>query len=394
MCNKSIMQAVLGFIILFCSTGCGVLVPYLYDAGKLDDRLAVMMPKDQVLNKLGKPDRVVQDNGQQIVWEYRLYAKDEWKAYLIHCPFHPFCYFPAEPSSPYYVALHDDQLCMWGTPDVVRTLAWKICGVGATTQGISPVSGERPDSGFQVSVVPVFMPPLLSSAIQRLAVIPLDGPADDRVTSWLDLTLNFLRSRHPQLVLVEREALQAITQEVGIQYTGRVDDDTTVRIGKLVGADSLLTYRLTVPEGNVPASASFELRLLSVESGTTLFRQITTATGALTEKKAVAALSEKPDQFARGFVIEEATAYGLAALIASFGDNPLGIVPDQTWPREGVKVLGLLQGGPAHRAGLKPGDRILAFNGRPVRNWTEPFSLPALLSVERDGQIVERSLSN
>jgi hypothetical protein len=389
-----VVRIALSLVLLACATGCGVIVPYMYDAGKLDDRLAVAMSREQVLKSIGRPDRVVQDGGRQLVWEYRLYAKDEWKAYLIHCPVHPFCYFPAEPPSPYYVALQDDQLCMWGTMEVVRTLAWKICGTGPTAPYRPRVGDDRPDGRLQIFVIPVFMPPALSSSVQRLAVVPPDGIADDLVTSWLDLTLNFLRSRRPRLVLVEREALQSVMHEVGIQYSGRVDDDTTVRIGKLVGADSLLLYRLTAPAETVPVTASFELRLITVENGTTLFRQITTATGTLATRKAVPASINRSDRLARRLVIEETTAYGLAALLAAFGENPLGIVPDHTWTREGVKVLGLLDGGPAYLAGLKPGDRILACNGRAVQNWTEPISLPALLSVERDGQILEKSTGN
>jgi hypothetical protein len=56
-------------------SGCGVVLPYMYDAGKLEDRLAVSTPKEQVLKSFGKPDRVVQDDGRQAIWEYRLYPK-------------------------------------------------------------------------------------------------------------------------------------------------------------------------------------------------------------------------------------------------------------------------------------------------------------------------------
>ena len=381
-------RLVLCLFSLLVLPGCGVVFPYMYDAGKLDDRLTVSMSKEQVVKKVGKPDRVVQDDGRQAIWEYRLYAKSEWVGYLVHCPFHFFCYFPAQPPSSYYLALQDNRLCMWGTPDVVRTLAGTVCV--KDTKGVA-VQGSRDATmrGVKIVVIPVFMPPPIATPVRRLAVIPLAGAADDRLTSWLDLTLNFLRSRHPGLVLVEREDLRTILDETGMQYTGQTDDETTVRVGKLSGADSLLTYRLSVSSSSGPTSASLDLRLLNVENGTTLFRQITTATAILDPSSVGSSWRDQSRQLGARLVVEEAAAYGFAALEAAFRDNPLGVVPDHTWPREGLKLVGLLQGSPAYHAGLREGDRIVGYNSRPLRNWADPIALPSLLTVERNGDQLE-----
>ena len=390
--RKSALQRILVCLMLLLPvSGCGVVLPYMYDAGKLEDRLAVLMPREQVLKNLGKPDRVVRDDGQQAIWEYGLYPKGEWVGYLFHCPFFPNCYFPAEPANIYYVVLQENQLCMWGTPDVVRTLAWKVCGKATRAEGSRPIKALVRRE-LQVSVIPVFMPPTISPLPQRLAVLPVAGTTDDRVISWLDLTLNFLRTRHRELVLVEREDLRRVLDEVGIQYTGRVDEDTTIRVGKLVGADSLLTYRLAISGTGEPMSASFELRLLKVESGLTVFRQIASSTDSHSVPEAATSRPSESYPIARRLVVEEAAAYGLAALAAAFGDNPLGVVADYSWPGEGVQLLGLLQGGPAFRAGLKPGDQILALNGQPLGNWTDPISLPLRVTVERDGVRLEMSV--
>jgi len=384
-------RALVCLMLLLSVSGCGVFLPYMYDAGKLEDRLAVSTPKEQVLKNLGEPDRVVQDDGQQAIWEYRLYPKGEWVGYLFHCPFFPNCYFPGEPAQPYYLVLRENQLCMWGTPDVVRTLAWKVCGKATRLEGSQPIKALV-RRGLQVSVIPVFMPPTISPLPQRLAVLPLTGTTDDRVISWLDLTLNFLRTRHRELVLVEREDLRTVLDEVGIQYTGRVDEDTTIRVGKLVGADSLLTYRLTISGTGEPMSASFELRLLTVERGITVFRQIASSTISPSAAEVATGRLYESYPLARRLVVEEAAAYGLAALAAAFGDNPLGVVADHSWPGEGVKLLGLFQGGPAFLAGLKPGDQILALNGQPLGSWTDPISLPLHVTVERDGVRLEISV--
>lgn len=385
-CGENIMtRAGLLFPLLLSLTGCGVVLPFLYDAQKLDDRLSHSMPKEQVLQKLGKPHQIVQDDGTLALWEYRLYPKGEWLGYLVHCPFHLNCYFPAESSAPYYVALRDDRLCLWGTPTVVRTLVWRACGgaIGAS----SDLFRNKLRRNVKTSVIPVFMPSLIAAPIYRLAVIPLAGSGEERLASWLDFTLGFLRSRHPQLTLVEREALRPVLEEIDRQYAGGFEDETVVGVGRLVGADSLLAYRLLLTtERSGVVSSSLELRLLRVESGATLFRQITTATVLPLPSGVAGSWLPVPESLAKHVAVEEAAAYGFAALTAAFGDNPLGIIPDLTWSRQGLKVLGLLQGGPASRAGLQEGDQILAYNGRELRSWTEPISVPALLSVERDGQ--------
>lgn len=361
-------------------SGCGVVLPYLHDAETLDKHLAVSMSRADVLKQLGKPYAVVLENEHQAIWEYRLYADRQWLGYLIHCPFFPNCYMPAEPAVPYYVAFRNDELCLWGTPRVVRTLIRKACLSESATER-SPFDGSARNGGLQVSTVPVFMPPPIVPLPTRLAILPIRRDADDRLVSWLDLTLNFLRSRHPSLVLVEREDLQAVFDELITQYSGRVDEETAARVGRLTGADSLLLYRLSIVETGLAVSASFELRMVRIENGTNLFRQIATATAGI-PPGSEGSFAFKT--FARQSAVEQAAAYGLASLAAAFGDNPLGIVPDHSWSDKGVKLIGLLEGGPASRSGLKPGDRIMAADGMPFEYWAERIAAPAALTIERD----------
>lgn len=365
-------------------SGCGVFLPYLYDAGALDDRLAVSMSRTNVVKHLGKPYAVVQKTEQRVIWEYRFYAKREWLGYLIHCPFDPYCYIPGEAPEPYYVAFWNDQLCLWGSPFVVMSLVRKVCPSESTIG--RPSFGNGP----QVSAVPVFMPPRVVPLPVRLAILPMSGNADNRLASWLDFTLNFLRSRHPSLVFVEREDLQVIFDEMLDQYSGRVSEETAVRVGRLTGADSLLLYRLNTPDTNWDVSASFELRMVSMETGTTLFRQIVTATASIPPRSGnTKEGNSSAKTLARQLAVQQAAAYALASLAAAFGDNPLGIVPDHSWTDGGVKLIGLLEGGLAARAGLKPGDRIVAADGVSFGYWAEDIAVPTALTVERDRAMLD-----
>ncbi|HKT34345.1 MAG TPA: PDZ domain-containing protein [Nitrospira sp.] len=376
------IPVLVSLLLLTVLPACGVLVPYFNDAQILQDRLIVSMPRDQVLRRLGRPDRIVRDGGRQTIWEYRLYPKGEWTAYLIHCPFFPNCYFPAERGHPYHVVLQDDQLCLWGTPNVVEPLLGVLCDSEQSDRRVQTATS-------QTSVVPVFMPPPIVPLPERLAIVPGDPYVDSGVKAWLDLTLNFLRTRHPQLVLVEREDLRAILDEMGFQYTGHLDEETTIRLGRLTGADSLLIYRCIVQE-NSRRSAAFELRVLNVENGTTVFRQTTSAshTPLLATTQPVE-LYANTDVGHQHLVLEQAAAYGLAAFTAAFGDNPLGLVYDYRWTGQGIKVIDVLQGGPGFRAGLKRGDEILESNKETLRNWTDFLSVPASLTVKREALPVE-----
>jgi predicted metalloprotease with PDZ domain len=191
---------------------------------------------------------------------------------------------------------------------------------------------------------------------------------------------------------VEREDLQPILDEIGFQYTGQLDEETTIRLGRLTGADSLLIYR-GIQQETSPGSAAFELRVLKVESGTTVFRQMVSATHSpLIAATQPVGLQAKSDFRPRHLVLEQTAAYGLASLTAAFGDNPLGLVYDYTWTGKGIKVIDVLQGGPGSRAGVRRGDEILQVNQELVRNWTDSFSLPADLTVKREGAPMELSV--
>lgn len=506
--NHSMKKAI---VLLLCAalSGCGAVYSYVNNEDKLDDRLRVPMTKKEVLAELGKADNVLRDDGRTIVWEYKLYSRHAWVAEIVSCPFAVFSggciFYPwgsvvfSEYPKKQYAMLIDDNLCRWGNWSVISTR--KTC----MEPSVAKVAPSQPSSGQEaekqstqeikeeyledyITVTPVFLPPPIVVPVSRLAVIPLAESASGNVAVLLDTALNILRTRHPQLVLVERD-LQPVLDELHLQYSGRVDDETAVRVGRLTGVDTILVYRIdpmpavtseTASASTVP-DASFEIRLIQVESGHVLFRQTAIAVVDLprpetpatsyakqhdeAKRKARAELRARgldegylfemvkvatewskadpqwvqrvpiaeqiprvadevarriragtarrgtitgwPDQGealtrqVQRMALEDAASYVLAALGAAFGDNPLGMVPrllggmdpNTTETNPHVVVYGVLQGGLAHMAGLRKGDHILAVNGQPFPTWTTPISLPAILTIEREGKRQEMSVT-
>ena len=153
---------------------------------------------------------------------------------------------------------------------------------------------EPPSWSGEISIIPVVMPVPVSPFPERLAVVAESTTSGHPFLAWLDVALNFLRKRHPAMVIMERDASQFITNEASSQYSGRFDEESTVRMGRLVGADTLLTYRLEpFPEETLEIrakhggdiSGEVEMRLLHVESGLTTFRQSGVATVKIASPK-------------------------------------------------------------------------------------------------------------
>ena len=254
---------------------------------------------------------------------------------------------------------------------------------------------ERPPWSGEASVIPVGMPVPVSPFPERLAIVAESPTYYQPFIAWLDLALNFLRKRHPAMVIMERDANQFLTNEAVSQYSGRFDEESTIRVGRLLGADTLLTYRVgPITEENLEAfakqggdiSGEVEMRLLHMESGLTTFRQLAVATVKLAGRKEGMTWPEDLVRLAHRKAVKKATSYVLAGLVAAFGDNPLGLVPSLATPGEGVLVEGVLNGGPADRGDLRKGDRILMIDGHPLLDWTTRISLPATLTIERDGK--------
>ncbi|MEW6542345.1 MAG: CsgG/HfaB family protein [Nitrospirota bacterium] len=73
-------------------------------------------------------------------------------------------------------------------------------------------------------------------------------------------------ARVPNVMVVQRERLEEVVREQAFQLSGRVADESAVRIGRLAGATVLVTGSVTLAEGLLRMDA----QLLGVEEGTVL----------------------------------------------------------------------------------------------------------------------------
>lgn len=257
------------------------------------------------------------------------------------------------------------------------------------------------DSRMKITaeVFPVLMPSTISKAINRIAVLSLSESIGTDLPAQLDYTIAVIRAHRPEIVFVERESLDKVTEELKLQYSGRVDDETSKRVGKMVGADTLLLYRILpfdkaraslVQSDGGTVSGGIEVNLIQVETGASLFRQTVTAKTFFPPPNKGASWREEGMIRAHGIASEEAAAYGFSALGASLGVNPLGIVP---FVEPGM-VMDLLSASPAEAAGFKKRDKIVSVNNRQFHSWTDRIDLPATVTILREGKELQLFVSS
>lgn len=278
-----------------------------------------------------------------------------------------------------------------------RVTSLKVLGKDSVLLATSPAA--PPPTVVMPPVIPTVTPVLMPQPIavfpQRLAVIVPQGPNTSFILSGLDLTVAYLRTFHPAMTFVERDNLAPVTQELILQHTGRFQDDTMARIGGWKGADSLLIVQIEQPPADQLRSAtlrggevahSVEIRLAEVETGLLLFRQTTLSRAQIPPPSDRQIWPDQLLEDARRETLRVAYTHSLAALAAAFGDNPLGLVPDMASRSGGIRLLGLLHGGPGQMAGLQQNDRILEVDGVPYRSVTQRITLPAKLLIERGNE--------
>ena len=348
---------------------------------------------EEVREIVGKPDstRSTAISGTPYeIWIYKQTTAKDKRGYVVETFISlgfitGFGLVPVDASEQHYIVFEGGKVVSWDS--LPGHLSKQSTGqIEARTQSFNIMNN--------MTVSPVLMPAQVPSSVQRLAVIPLSKITDNEVPAYVDFAVNLIRQRQAKLVLVERETIGKLLDEMTIQHSGQVDDELTVRLGKMVGATTLLTYNvepfdrvqilpITLNGGLV--SRTVEFRLVDVEKGVALFRQVVTASVSYPYPASGATWTEEGVTRASKLTIEVAGAYGLAALVAAFGENHVGIVPSLNI-KDSFMVLGVLEGSPVQIAGVRRGDKILSVNGQPMRSWVDPIPLPATLTVEREGR--------
>jgi hypothetical protein len=95
-----------------------------------------------------------------------------------------------------------------------------------------------------------------------------------------------LKKQRSWIKIVERRNIEPLTDEQRLQVSGRVADDSAVRVGKLLGADSMVLFRIEVPSWRDRMLARFygrmppvvvSSKIISVENGEVLYHDLVTA---------------------------------------------------------------------------------------------------------------------
>jgi hypothetical protein len=124
--------------------------------------------------------------------------------------------------------------------------------------------------------------------VRRLAVWYPNTSEEDVAYGYsrLEQAAFQLKEQRSWIKIVDRQNLQSLTEEQRLQVSGRVADDSVVRVGKWLGADSMVLFRIDASarlerllarfHGKMPPVV-VSIKIISVESGEVLYHDIVTA---------------------------------------------------------------------------------------------------------------------
>lgn len=350
------------FVAALLSSHCGVGYTIYKSESKLD-RLAVPMTKAQVLDEIGRPDRILRDDGRMLVWEYSLTTRNQWLYELGLCPIsvwiggcviYPFTNIALERQREYpqHVVLVNEELCTWGPPVAILQRR-KSCEVAGVPHGRPGTGSGRPEP------VITGLGPISRETIDRYRTMAVmlfeDGPnapgSGSRVagivtTLLLDLDMN----------MVERAKLDEVLKEQVIQLT-HADDANVLKVGKLVGAHAIIVGGVQQWEQHEQArtsSVSLSLRMIDVETGQLLFN----GEGHLTDPT-----RDDAESAARLIVHHILARFG--SQTGLLGSGRIGVNWEllESGGSRYYAVRELRSGLPAEKAGLHVGDQVVGCNG-------------------------------
>ena len=370
----------LAILVVACS-GCGVLYTVVKSESKLD-RLSVPMTKAEVIDRIGRPDRVLRDDGRLLVWEYSLTARKQWLYELALCPisvwifgcvFYPFTNIALEHHReyPHHIVLVNDELCAWGTPAAILQRRRACASSGTAALGSGGMRG-RPEP------VVAGAGPINRDTIDRyrtMAVMSFEDAqgvqgSGSRVagivtTLLLDLDVN----------VVERTELEEVFKEQVVQLQ-HADDADVLKVGKLVGAQAIVVGEVQQWErtdGEQVSRVSLALRMIDVESGVVLFNG---------EGYGSDATADDPEGLARVIAHRILARFGSQTGLLGSGQIGVNWELQESAGARYYLVRELRGGWPADKAGLKVGDRIVACNGAVLSSVPSEREAKRLCQVE------------
>ncbi|MFH1540653.1 MAG: tetratricopeptide repeat protein [Elusimicrobiota bacterium] len=96
---------------------------------------------------------------------------------------------------------------------------------------------------------------------KNIAVIPFQNITGDKEKNWIGAgfseTLTTKLVKVSEITVLERENLSKILEEINFQYTGAVDENTAVKMGKMYGADVMIFGSFQVMGDKLRITARF-----------------------------------------------------------------------------------------------------------------------------------------
>jgi len=363
-----VVKLAVSLIIAQSLTGCGLIYTVVNSESKLD-RLSLPMTKTQVVEEIGRPDRILRDDGRVLVWEYSLTARRQWLYELSLCPvsiwiggciFYPFTNTVAQYNReyPYHVVLLNDQLCAWGSP-LVMLKKRKACVATDSLAGSDGVSGRESQEREPVTTG---SGPINSDMIDRYQTLAVMAFADAPGTPGSGAKVTGIVTNlflDLDMTVVERTRLEQVFREQVVQLQ-HGDDGDALRVGKLVGAKAIVIGEVQEWETREPDNSthvSLTLRLIDVESGLLLFG----GEGHLTDYT-----RDTPEVLARRVAHRILARFGVRTGLLGTGRIGVNWNLRELSGSRAYLVQEIRSGSPADKAGLKVGDVVLSCNGSAI----------------------------
>ena len=176
-------------------------------------------------------------------------------------------------------------------PATPRTKGFIFFAVTAVLIGSWSQTGCRPTPRVVIDQTPfdmIVMSERVPQDVRRLAVWYPRTFEQDMTYGYnrLEQATLHLKRQRSWIKIVERRDIDQLTNEQRWQLSGRVGDDSVVRIGRWLGADSLVLFRIEGPTIRERMLARFygrmppfvvSSKIISVESGEVLYHDIVTA---------------------------------------------------------------------------------------------------------------------